>query len=197
MKQEEKARQQIDLLLQQCGWLVQDYRQVDLSAGPGIAIREVPMKEGKADYLLLVDRKAVGIIEAKKLGTLLSGVAEQSAQYAESLPDWMESVAPGRLPFVYESTGVETFFTDYHDPDPRARNVIAFHRPETLRESALQPAALRARLRQMPILITNGMRQCQIEAIRNLEESFAENQVSRRLSWLLRRVFQHRRTFRS
>ncbi len=90
MKPEEKARQQIDLLLQQCGWLVQDYRQVNLSAGSGIAIREVPMKEGKADYLLCVDRKAVGIIEAKKVGTLLSGVAEQSAQYAESLPDWME-----------------------------------------------------------------------------------------------------------
>jgi type I restriction enzyme, R subunit len=175
MKPEEKARQQIDLLLQQCGWLVQDYRQVDLSAGSGIAIREVPMKEGKADYLLLVDRKAVGIIEAKKLGTLLSGVAEQSAQYAESLPDWMESVAPGRLPFVYESTGAETFFTDYHDPDPRARNVFAFHRPEMLREWASQSTSLRARLRQMPILITNGMRQCQIEAIRNLEESFAEN----------------------
>ena len=175
MKPEEKARHQIDVLLQQCGWLVQDYKNVNLSAGPGIAIREVPMKEGKADYLLLVDRKAVGIIEAKKVGTLLSGVAEQSMQYAESLPDWMESVASGRLPFVYESTGAETFFTDYYDPDPRARNVFAFHRPETLREWASQTTSLRARLRQMPTLITTGMRQCQIEAIANLEESFAEN----------------------
>lgn len=136
MKPEEKARQQIDGLLQQCGWLIQDYKKVDLSAGTGIAIREVPMKEGKADYLLLVDRKAIGIIEAKRVGTLLSGVAEQSAQYAESLPDWMESVTTGRLPFVYESTGAETFFTDHRDPNPRARSVFAFHRPETLREWA-------------------------------------------------------------
>jgi type I restriction enzyme R subunit len=79
--------------------------------------------------LLCVDRKAIGIIEAKKVGTLLSGVAEQSAQYAESLPDFMEAVVSGRLPFVYESTGAQTFFTDYRDPDPRARDVFAFHRP--------------------------------------------------------------------
>src|SRR5260221_566600 len=175
MTPEQKARQQIDTLLQECGWLIQDYRAVNLSAGPGIAIREVPMKEGKVDYLLCLDRKAVGIIEAKKVGTLLSGVAEQSAQYAENLPDFMEAVVSGRLPFVYESTGAETFFTDYRDPDPRARNIFAFHRPDTLREWASEPSTLRSRLRQMPLLITNGMRECQIEAIHNLEASFAEN----------------------
>jgi type I restriction enzyme R subunit len=107
MTPEQKARQQIDILLKQCGWLIQDYRAVNLSAGPGIAVREVPMKEGKADYLLCVDRKAIGIIEAKKVGTLLSGVAEQSAQSAESLPDFMDTIVPGRLPFVYESIGLD------------------------------------------------------------------------------------------
>jgi type I restriction enzyme, R subunit len=125
--------------------------------------------------LLCVDRKAIGIIEAKKVGTLLSGVAEQSAQYAESLPDFMEAVVSGRLPFVYESTGAQMFFTNYRDPDPRARDVSAFHRPETLRAWASEPSSLRTRLRQMPLLITNGMRQCPIEAIHNLEASFAEN----------------------
>ena len=63
---EELARQQIDALLQQCGWAIQDYKQLDLSAARGIAIREVRLKEGRCDYLLLVDRKPVGIIEAKK-----------------------------------------------------------------------------------------------------------------------------------
>jgi len=125
--------------------------------------------------LLCVDRKAIGIIEAKKVGTLLSGVAEQSAQYAESLPDFMEAVVSGRLPFVYDSTGAQTFFTDYRDPDPRARDVFAFHRPETLRAWASEPSSLRTRLRQMPLLITSGMRHCQIEAMHNLEASFAEN----------------------
>jgi hypothetical protein len=95
MTPEQKARQEIDTLLRQCGWLIQDYRAVNLSAGPGIAIREVPMREGKADYLLCVDRKAIGIIEAKKVGALLSGVAEQLAQYAESLPDFMDTIVPG------------------------------------------------------------------------------------------------------
>src|ERR1700732_5144751 len=100
MKPEEKARHQIDVLLQQCGWLVQDYKNVNLSAGPGIAIREVPMKEGKADYLLLVDRKADGIIEAKKAGTLLSGVAEQSMPDAKNPPVLIGSFASGCLSFV-------------------------------------------------------------------------------------------------
>ncbi len=54
---EELARQQIDALLQQCGWLIQDYKKLDLSAGRGIAIRELRLKEGRCDYLLLIDRK--------------------------------------------------------------------------------------------------------------------------------------------
>ena len=63
---EQVARQQIDAQLVACGWLVQDYRAVDFSAGRGIAIREVPLTTGPCDYLLLVDRKAIGVIEAKK-----------------------------------------------------------------------------------------------------------------------------------
>ncbi len=62
---EQVARQQIDAQLVACGWLVQDYRAVDFSAGRGIAIREVPLTTGPCDYLLLVDRRALGVIEAK------------------------------------------------------------------------------------------------------------------------------------
>lgn len=109
---EQRARQQIDTQLIACGWVVQDYRAVDFSAGRGIALREAPLKSGTCDYLLLVDRKAVGVTEAKKEGTLLSGVAEQSAHYGKNLPDFIQSIGPGSLPFLYESTGVETFFRD-------------------------------------------------------------------------------------
>ncbi len=129
---EQRARQQIDAQLAACGWVVQDYKQFNPSAGRGIALREAPLKSGTCDYLLLVDRKAVGIAEAKKEGTLLSGVAEQSAHYAANLPDFIQSIAPGSLPFLYESTGVETFFRDERDPEPRSRRVFSFHRPETL-----------------------------------------------------------------
>ncbi len=80
---EELAREKVDKLLTDCGWIIQDYKQLNLSAGPGIAIREVPLKKGRCDYLLLIDRKPVGIVEAKKVGFTLSSVADQSGRYAE------------------------------------------------------------------------------------------------------------------
>src|ERR1035437_9781171 len=146
---EQRARQQIDTQLVACGWVVQDYKQFKPSAGRGIALREAPLKSGTCDYLLLVDRKAVGVAEAKKQGTLLSGVAEQSGYYAANLPDFIQSIAPGSLPFLYESTGVETFFRDERDPEPRSRRVFSFHRPETLAAWLTEPATLRARLAKM------------------------------------------------
>jgi type I restriction enzyme R subunit len=129
---EQAAREQIDVSLFAAGWVVQDYKAVDLGAGRGIALREVPLKSGRCDYQLLADRKAVGVIEAKKAGATLSTVAEQSGQYGESLPDFLRIT--GKLPFYYESTGVETFFRDERDPEPRSRRVFSFQRPETLAE---------------------------------------------------------------
>src|SRR5690242_10053788 len=96
---EELARENIDALLTKCGWIIQDYKQLDLSAGRGIAIREVPLKRGRTDYLLLVDRKPVGIVEAKKEGFTLSSVADQSGRYAKNLPDFLAKLAAGDLPF--------------------------------------------------------------------------------------------------
>jgi len=176
MTPEEKARQQIDAMLIASGWGVQDYKQFNPAAGRGIALREAPLKSGTCDYLLLVDRKAAGVVEAKKEGTLLSGVAEQSGHYADNLPDFIQSVTPGSLPFLYESTGVETFFRDERDPDPRSRRVFSFHRPETLAALMAEPETLRRRLavmaRKFP-LPTQSLRACQIEAITHLEKSFA------------------------
>ena len=107
MTPEEKARQEIDRQLIDAGWAVQDYKALNLSAGRGIALREVPLKTGPCDYLLLVDRRPVGVIEAKKAGTTLSGVADQSADYAKSLPDFLARLLPAgvaTLPFLYEAT---------------------------------------------------------------------------------------------
>jgi type I restriction enzyme, R subunit len=173
---EQRARQQIDAQLVACGWNIQNYKQFNPAAGRGIALREAPLKSGICDYLMLVDRKAVGTIEAKKEGTLLSGVAEQTAHYAVNLPDFIQSIGPGPLPFLYESTGVETFFRDERDPAPRSRQVFAFHRPETLAALMADQDTLRRRLAQMPItdpLTPQNLRDCQIEGITNLEKSFA------------------------
>jgi type I restriction enzyme R subunit len=172
---EEKARQEIDRQLAACGWAIQDYAQYNPAAANGIALREVPLKSGKCDYLLLVDRKPVGVIEAKKEGTLLSGVSEQTAHYAVNLPAFFK-VTRDELPFLYESTGVETFFRSTLDPEPRSRRVFTFHQPATLAEWASDANALRARLAKMPAvypLPKAGMRDCQVEGITHLEQSFA------------------------
>ena len=147
MTPEEKARQQIDSMLIASGWAVQDYKAYNASAARGIGLREVPLKSGRCDYLLLVDRKALGVVEAKKQGTTLSVVADQSGHYGESLPDFLKTT--GILPFLYESTGVETFFRDERDPEPRSRRVFSFHRPETLAAWAAEADTLRRRLSRM------------------------------------------------
>ena len=172
---EQQARQQIDAMLNAAGWAIQNYRALNLSAARGIALREVPLKSGFCDYLLLVDRKPVGVIEAKKEGTLLSGVAEQSAHYGESLPDFLETV--DLLPFLYETTGVETYFRDERDPEPRSRRVFCFHKPETLAAWLAEPDTLRSRLAQLPEahpLPIQNLRTCQVEAITHLEQSLRQ-----------------------
>ena len=173
MKPEEKARQHIDQLLETAGWKIQDYQELNLGASFGVAVREFPLEYGSADYLLFVDREAVGVIEAKPEGTTLSGVAEQSKKYLMGVLK-KGSFVQKSLSFAYESTGIETFFRNLRDPEPRSRRVFAFHKPETLCKWFLQKKTLRVRLRNMPPLITEGLRDCQIEAITNLEKSFAE-----------------------
>jgi len=173
MKPEDEARKNIDQLLVQTGWAIQDYKDLNLGASLGVVVRNFPLKTGFADYLLFVDRKAVGVLEAKPKGTTLSGVAEQSEKYVLGLPSNIPHVGEP-LPFAYESTGVETFFRYLRDPESRSRRVFAFLKPETFLEWLSQGNTLRARLRGMPPLITEGLRRCQVEAIGNLERSFAE-----------------------
>lgn len=173
MTPEEKARQKIDGFLELAGWKVQDLRDYNPNESLGVAVREFPLRAGEADYALFVDRFAVGVIEAKPEGTTLGGVDSQSGKYAESFPENYPHVHLP-LPFVYESTGTETLFRDLRDPVPRSRNVFAFHKPETLHEWIHMEDTLRARLRHMPPLVTTGLRECQNEAITNLERSFAD-----------------------
>ena len=172
MKPEARARQKIDQLLAAASWDVQHFEELNLSAALGVAVREFSLKSGFADYLLFIDRKAVGVIEAKPEGTTRRGVAEQSEKYLTGLPDTLRCYQKP-LPFGYESTGTETFFRDLRDPDYRARRVFAFHQPQTLREWIEEPDTLRAKLRQLPPLNTEGLRDCQVDAIANLEQSFA------------------------
>jgi type I restriction enzyme R subunit len=182
---EEIAREKIDAMLIASGWIIQNYKSIDLSVGRGITVREVPLKTGPCDYLLVVDRKPVGVVEAKRQGTTLSTVAEQSGRYASSLPDFLAVGLSGPLPFLYESTGVETFFRDERDPEPRSRAVFSFHRPETLAEWLTEPDTLRHRLQHLTPLPTQGMRDCQVEGITDLEKSLPRTIPGRSSKWPL------------
>ena len=195
-KPEQEARERIDVALRLAGWAIQDRDAVNLSAGSGVAVREFPLKTGHgfADYLLYVGGKAVGAIEAKPEGTTLTGVELQSEKYSEGLPPELPAVIRP-LPFMYESTGIETRFTSRLDPEPRSRRVYSFLRPETLaawldisaapragatmvaeeRAGYLAKSALRAQLKSMPPLVETGLWPAQITAVRNLEQSFSED----------------------
>lgn len=176
---EQKARDHIDALLHQAGWVVQNSKQMDFSASIGIAAREYQTDIGPADYVLFVDKKAVGVIEAKRedLAHTITAVEQQTEGYAAANLKWVSNKQP--LPFLYESTGIITRFTDARDPKPRSREVFSFHRPETLKEWLSQSKSLRGRLQDIPPLNPKhlpasalNLRDCQEIAITNLEDSF-------------------------
>lgn len=171
---EQIARDQIDSALIQSGWIIQNKKQINLTAGLGIAVREYQTDIGPADYVLFVDKKPVGILEAKRAeeGVHLTMHEEQSEGYASAKLKFLNNE---KLPFVYESTGELTRFTDYRDPKPRSRPVFNFHRPETFREWLKQDQSLRAGVLTIPALPESGLRDCQIVAINNLEKSFKDN----------------------
>src|SRR5574337_1049681 len=123
---EQQARDQIDQQLTACGWTIQNKPSINLHAAIGVAVREYQTDIGPADYVLFVDKKPVGIIEAKREeeGVRLTTVEDQSVQYATAK---LRLLKNDPLPFVYESTGEITRFTDYKDPKPRSRNVFTFH----------------------------------------------------------------------
>ncbi len=168
---EQIARDEIDKQLLACGWLIQNKNQINLSAGTGIAVREYQTDIGPADYVLFVNKQAVGIIEAKRAeeGVRLTMHEEQTEGYATAKLKYLNNKP---LFFGYESTGDLTRFTDYRDRKPRSRPVFTFHRPETFANWLKQDKSLRTRLHDIPALPEQGLRDCQISAITNLEKSF-------------------------
>jgi type I restriction enzyme R subunit len=173
-KPEQKAREKIDAMLVDSGWVVQDRRHLNLHAAPGVALCETDVEGGFADYMLFVDGKAAGVLEAKAATVSLVGVSEQSELYARAaLQDFQRWSDP--LPFTYEPNGEETRFRNLRDPNSRSRFVFCAHRPETLRDWLTQDGLLRAKLKKFPELEKRDLRDCQVEAIVGLEKSFAKN----------------------
>jgi len=171
---EQIARDNIDKQLKACGWIIQSIKQVNLNAGIGVAVKEYLTDVGPADYVLFVDGKPRGVIEAKREdeGHRMTVHENQAEDYARAK---LKHLKNEPLPFVFLSTGEITRFTDFTDPKPRAREVFSFLRPETLRDWLQKDKSLRKRLHDLPALQTRGLRDCQITAINKLETSFKEN----------------------
>jgi len=192
MTPEQEARESIDQLLIAAGWHICDADKANIHAARGVAIREFPLAKGHgfADYLLYVDGKAAGVIEAKKEGATLTGVEIQSDKYVDGLPEALPAWNRP-LPFAYQSTGVESRFTNGLDPEPRSRPVFSFHRPEWMvsffervaTDESAEPVApyldqgrtFLERMQHMPPLVEDGLWPAQITAINNLEQSLSEN----------------------
>lgn len=170
---EQRTRRDIDKKLRQSGWVIQNYRDYNPTESLGIAIREYPTDTGPVDYALFINRQAVGVIEAKKDGAVLSNHEEQTEDYAKSKFKWQINEDP--MPFVYEATSKEVRFSDLRDPRPRFRELFSFHKPETLQDWIKEQRSFRSRLQDIPGLETTGLRDCQVVAINNLETSLKDN----------------------
>ena len=182
-KDEDQTRKEIDQKLISAGWVIQDKKRINLFESLGVAVRDkfagqqiwtakgcpegkstgmcfyqMDTSTGPADYMLFIDAKACGIIEAKREGEDLGHVAEQSARYSVSPSNCIERWVPEDqpLPFLYEATNHEIRFRDERDPCPRSRNVFHFHKPETFKEWLEEETTLRQRFHNIPELTEQG-----------------------------------------
>ncbi|MFC9051275.1 type I restriction endonuclease subunit R [Streptomyces anthocyanicus] len=186
---EVKVRERIDEMLNEAGWVVQDAKgQQDLFASRGVAVREVTTAAGRADYLLYVDRKLVGVIEAKQEGADLAAAQGQADRYAEGLTN-TQTMRAWRtpLPYRYVSDGNRVLFRNTQDPDSRTRSIFSFPRPETVarwmreaeanREAPTYRARLRSRLPALdPAEVASGrLRPAQFDAVNGLELALRRN----------------------
>lgn len=181
---EAQVRDELDRILEKAGWAVQDDSTKNLFAGRGVAVREVSTAVGRADYLLYVDQRLVGVIEAKREGADLEAAMQQAARYATGLTRSQQlSAWRASLPFRYVADGNTVRFHNALDPSPRTREVFAVHQPDTIarwiEEAETDPTAptLRARMRRLPqtFLDAKDLRPAQERAINGLELSLAKD----------------------
>ncbi|MBI5227668.1 DEAD/DEAH box helicase family protein [Candidatus Micrarchaeota archaeon] len=177
MEPEDKARHElINPALKVAGWEIQHYSTASPQTCKGVAVEYFQMGSGvgEADYVLFVNGVAVGIIEAKKVGETLVGKETQSNRYAYGFPEEFDHIDLP-LPFVYESSGTETRFTNFWDPKPRSREVFSFHRPETFEKWLSNgKETIRANLAKPISLENKRLWPKQKRAIENTEDSLSK-----------------------
>ena len=169
---EERARKKIDALLKRAGWQV--VSREEYSPGmSAVAVEEGLLKGNlEADYLLFLEGKAIGVLEAKKESTVLSDVvANQAENYTRQLlPMYQYWEKP--LPFIYLSNGKELLFRNLKEPGGKYQKLDAMHSPKKMAELA----GIKSYFIGLPALERKGLRDCQYEAVSNLEASFRNGQ---------------------
>jgi type I restriction enzyme R subunit len=176
-KPEDKARHDlINPALKVAGWEIQHFSSADPRSSKGVAVEYFRMGTGvgEADYVLFVNGKAVGIIEAKKEGESLTGKETQTDKYAKGFPKEYDSISIP-LPFIYQSNGNETRFTNLWDPKPRSREVFNFHKPDTFEDwiKKGKEGNIRYKLSLKTPLDNKSLWSVQKRAIENTKESLA------------------------
>ena len=169
---EEKARKKIDLMLKKAGWSIVPREEYS----PGIsaaAIEEGILKGNlEADYLLFLEGKAIGVLEAKKESVSLDDiVANQAENYTHQLLP-MYQYWENPLPLIYLSNGKELLFKDARIPGSTYQKLDAMHTPKEM----VKLAGINSFFAGLPTLDPKGLRDCQYEAITNLEASFRNSQ---------------------
>ena len=173
MTPEEKARQKIDQWFTDAGWEVINRDEYEPTS-TAVAIREGLLKDNlEADYFLFISGKAVGVLEAKREETdaFSSIVCEQAALYAKSVPNIYQTYQKP-LPFIFTSNGKELYFCDFREQDHYFKQIMTIPTPHEL----VKKLGINDYFAGLPTLHKKGLRDCQYEAITELEKSFRSGQ---------------------
>lgn len=173
MTPEEKARQKIDQWFADAGWEVINRDEYEPTS-TAVAIREGLLKDNlEADYFLFINGKAVGVLEAKREETdaFSSVVCEQAALYAKSVPNIYQTYQKP-LPFIFTSNGKELYFCDFREQDHYFKQIMTIPTPHEL----VKKLGINDYFAGLPTLRKKGLRDCQYEAITELEKSFRSGQ---------------------
>jgi len=166
---EEIVRIKIDQWFADSGWKVVDRDQYEPTI-TAVAIREGLLKNNlEADYLLLLNGKVVGVLEAKRKEVDISSdiVSKQTILYANNVPNYYQ-VWQNPLPLLYKSNGKEILFLDYRNETNQWKTADHIHTPKEI----VKILGIDDPFAELPILNPKGLRKCQYEAITELEKSF-------------------------
>ena len=171
MKPEEKARVIIDRMFEEAGWKVVD-RDKYAPNMTAVAIKEGLMVGNReADYLLFLNGKAVGVLEAKRIETDINSdiVQEQARLYTRSCPKWCQAWFPNiPLPLAYVANSRDLMFYDTRKSNSEFEYCKKIHTPKEVKKLL----SLEDDYVGLPTLSPKGLRACQYEAITQLEQSF-------------------------